>query len=296
MVNDRGREQQDTQQLYSGEARDDEVAEHFNLVQNVIVNRLDDKTLLSQCSYLSSFQEASAWMTANAADFVIRGAGLEVYRSTDEQPGYYGFPELAGLEAYLHSGSNIKNIIGRDQQLARELISECVKGIIQAEFFLYEERGYPTQQDYFDHWCAINDKTCYTFSHQDEVEGDWSQHATGVKRKCNLFNRSHVLNFEKGDNGGIVSGTFIDTYHEINILLRLDKRNVVLDARAAHGRIPDKVCVSGAAGLPKLVGHSLAEMKKKEIIYLVGHRDGCIHLSELVYDACRLIRAAGANG
>ncbi len=64
------------------------MAKHFNLNNNLIVNRLQNGFLHAQCSHLSTFQEASAWLSVDTRNFRIKSAGLEVYHSLYEKAGY----------------------------------------------------------------------------------------------------------------------------------------------------------------------------------------------------------------
>lgn len=264
------------------------MAENFNLVQSISVNKLQNGTLHSQCSHLSTFEEASAWIATDTRNLRITGAGLEVYRALHEKAGYSDFPQLVGMEAYLHSGTKIRTVIGPDHQIAVNLLLECVKGIIQVESFICTERGYPDLSAYVDHWCTLNDKTCYTFSHQTDGSSLWS-----VKpRHHNLFNRTHIINVHKDHVQKSLYGTFIDTFHELNIRFILDNNNVVLDARVDFIRIPSEICRNSAIRLQNLVGHNLPEMSRKQIKLLIGGPEGCIHLTEIVYDALQIMNAS----
>lgn len=264
------------------------MTENFNLVQTISVNKLPNGNLHSQCSHLGTSEEASAWITTDTQNLRITGAGLEVYRSPGEKPGYRTFPELVGMEAYVHSGAEIKTIIGPDDQIARSLLLECIKGIIQVESFIYIERGYPSLSAYQDHWCSISQNSCYTFSHLKDGRSGWYVDP----RHYNLFSRTHVINVYKENIQKRLYGTFIDTFHELNIRLILDNDNVVLDASADFIRIPSDKCHNSAIRLENLVGRNLPEMSKKQIKLLIGGPEGCIHLAEIVYHAFLMINSS----
>ena len=259
------------------------MAENFNLVQSMSVSKLKNGNLHSQCYHLSTFEEASAWVSTDTRELRIIGAGLEIYRSLHEKTGYSEFPQLVGMEAYVHSGRKIKDKIGPDHPMAQNLLVECVKGIIQVESFIYAERGYPDLSSYVDYWCALNDNTCYTFTHRKDGPSLWSVNP----RNYNLFNRSRVIHGHKNNHKKMLYGTFIDTYHEINIHLTLDPGNVVLDVSADFIRMPGEICKNSAIRLQDLVGHNLTEMNKQQIRLLIGGSEGCSHLLEIVNDAIR---------
>jgi hypothetical protein len=237
---------------------------------------------------LSTFEEASAWITTDTRDLRITGAGLEVYRSLHEKPGYSDFPQLVGMEAYLHSGSKVRAIIGPDRPIAVNLLLECVKGFIQVESFIWTERGYSDLSAYVDYWCKLNDKTCYSFSHQTGASSLWSV----GPRHHNLFNRTHIVNVHKDQVHKILCGTFIDTFHELNIRLILDNNNVVLEAKTDFIRIPSEICRNSAIRLQNLVGHNLPEMDRKEIKLMIGGPEGCIHLTEIVTEALQIMKTS----
>jgi len=257
------------------------MAENYNLVQSISVNKLPNGNLQSQCSHLSTCEEASAWISTDTQNLRITGAGLEVYRSLHEKAGYSDFPELVGMEAYLHCSAEIKTIISPDQQIARNLLLECIKGIIQVESFICTERGYSNLSAYVDYFGALNDKSCYTFTHRKAGQSLWSVDP----RHHNLFNRTHVIHVHKDNNQKNFYGTFIDTFHEINIRLILDNNNVVLEVNADFIRIPSENCKNSAIRLQNLVGQNFHQMSKKQIKLLIGGPEGCIHLTEIVYEA-----------
>lgn|GEM_PF-2169927 len=264
------------------------MAENFNLIQNIIVNKLPDNTLHSQCSQISTFEEGSAWISTDTRNLTISGAEVEVYRSPDEATGYTYFTELVGMEAYLHCGSKIKAIIGPEQQMSRNLLIECVKGIIQVESFVYADRGYSSLTDYADHWTSLNQQTCYSFSHPNEGKAAW----TCNPRYYNLFNRTYVINVHRSNRQQILYGTLIDTFHEVNIHMILDVNNVVLEASAHFIRVPGKNCSNSAVRLQNLVGYSLSGMTRNQMRLLIGGADGCTHMTEIMYHTLHLINSS----
>ncbi len=264
------------------------MTENFNLVQNVVVNKLPDNTLHSQCSHITTFEEASAWLSTDTRNLIIKGAGVEVYRSLNEKTGYKDFPELAGMQAYLHSGAKIKAAIAPGQQIAQNLLIECVKGIIQVESFIYADRGYGSLNNYSEYWSSLNQNSCYTFSHPSEEKTGW----TCDPRSYNLFNRTCTINVHRNNKQQILYGTFIDTFHEVNIHLVLDANNVVLQATTHFIRVPGKNCSNSAVHLQNLLGCSLSEMTRKQMKLIIGGPEGCTHMTEIMYNALYLITSS----
>jgi len=258
--------------------------------RNLIVNRINDSNLLVQCSHLSTFQEALAWMSTDVRYLRIKDVGLQVYRSPIEMVGYKNFPEIVGMEAYLNSGSQLKRLLSPNNKIAWELLSECIRGIIQAESYYYRERGFLTEADFLNHWQNINKNGCYRFSHPEDAETSWFEYIGDTPRYYNLFNRSHIIHLQEKDTQNILSGIFIDSYHEINIQIISDKSNIINEANANLVRIPDKICINGARYMHKLVGHNLLDMNKKDIAGLIGGSEGCTHIVDIVHEACMTVQ------
>jgi hypothetical protein len=113
------------------------------------VKRRDREIIQSTASYSDSACELAAGMLVNARDFLIKEAWLE-YRGGpgDMADVRQDLPEIRGVEAYLNSGPDLKKIQPRQNGvLAGMLVNECVVGIIQAETFIFSERGYASGED-----------------------------------------------------------------------------------------------------------------------------------------------------
>ena len=261
---------------------------HYNSTRNTIVNRHTNGELHSQCSFVSTLEESSAWITVSPNDFRIQQAAMETYRSLHGEIGCLEFPELVGMEAYLQAGSQLKIIFGPEQQEIRELFTECIKGVIQSEPYLWIERDFQDQSAWIDHWYAVNDKSCYTFSHPTDVTEDWFV----APRSKNLFNRSYVVHIQKGKGRNVAKGIFIDPWHEISVCLVLDQQNVIVEASSAQIRVPAKICDKAAGSMQNLVGCNAYDLSKKDIAAFVGGPEGCTHLLEIVSDVCRTSRIA----
>lgn len=261
---------------------------HYNSTRNTTVNRLTSGALHSQCSFLSTLEESSAWITVNPNDFRIQQAAMETYHSLHGEPGYREFPELVGMEAYMQAGSQLKVILGPEQQEVRELFTECIKGVIQSEPYLWIERDFQDQSAWLDHWYAVNDKTCYTFSHPADVTEDWIV----APRSYNLFNRSYVVHIQQGESRNVAKGVFVDPWHEISVCLVLDHQNVIVEASSAQIRVPAKICDKAAGNMQNLVGCNAFGLSKKDVAASVGGPEGCTHLLEIVYYVCRMSRIA----
>ncbi|HZK87300.1 MAG TPA: DUF2889 domain-containing protein, partial [Syntrophomonas sp.] len=101
----------------------------------------------------------------------------------------------------------------------------------------------------------------------------------------NLFNRSKTITIQRQLLDFIVTASFIDTFHHINLELRLDQFGQITNAIGDFINAPHKNCHENTEHLPKIIGLNLPALSKREIAALVGGPDGCTHLLELIGDA-----------
>jgi hypothetical protein len=256
--------------------------DHTHSVKSIIVNRLDDDSLFAQCSCVSTKQEALAWIITDTRYFRVKNAGFEVYRSLKERPGFRSFPQLTGMHAYLNCGKAWKTILGQNERFAWDLFSQCIKGIIQSEAFCYEERGFADREAYLNYWNKLYQNGCYKFTHLKDNKNSWFEYIGDSPRQHNLFNRSYVVDINNQEYYQQISGTIIDSYHEINIQLLCDKSNVVFQCMADPVRIPDDMCKTGLKQIDKIIGQNILLLDKKEMNGLVGGMEGCAHLADIL--------------
>ncbi len=78
------------------------------------------------------------------------------------------FPELIGVEAYLNAGDHLKKLLTvKEQSMARDLLAECINGVVQSETFFFSERGFADAEAVLTHWDEIYVNSCFRFSHPD---------------------------------------------------------------------------------------------------------------------------------
>ncbi|HWP97616.1 MAG TPA: DUF2889 domain-containing protein [Syntrophomonadaceae bacterium] len=254
------------------------------------VNRISDDELLAETSFLSSDREVCAWMRTDVARLQIKDAGWAVYRSPQATVSFQHLPELVGMEAYLDSGPRLKNALGgKYPELARELLSECIRGIIQSETFFYTERGFIDPAQYDDFWDKLYVNSCHYYSHLDQIDKPWMEYAggEGQRRGC-LFTRCQSVSIhEESPAGFLVDAVFIDSFHELSVRMMVDNSSVVKRTAADYRRAPDKICWNNTRHLDKLEGQHLILLNKKDIANLAGGPEGCHHLVDLLYSVCQ---------
>ncbi len=248
------------------------------------VNRIGD-TLLADCTLLSNDTEAVAWIEADVQTLKISRAGWANYRSSSKETGIIDLPELIGIEAYITGGLALKKVLGGSgQEIPYELISECFRGVLQAETFFFMERGFQSAKQY-DDFCEQNSiGACRFYSHLDLTEKQWTEWVDTTERSFNLFNRSKTVTIEQQQVNRTVTASFMDSFHHLGIQLEINQNGLVLSAHGNFINAPDPICYKNQEHLGKFIGMNLGQMSKKEIAVLAGGAEGCNHMVDLIYE------------
>ncbi|TEB17964.1 hypothetical protein Psfp_00087 [Pelotomaculum sp. FP] len=261
------------------------------------VKRIHSGELLAEASVLGTELEATGRLKADQSSFEIKDARWEVFRSpagifngSQEAPG------LKGTTAYFNAGRDLRREVGEHAGgLARELLAECVKGIIQSETFLFRERGFPTLKSYCEHWRKFQVDTCRYQSNLHRVTRWWNEYVDGLQHGLNLFNRSKNCAVYLLADGLIVHSGFSDSYHELGLLSRLDLAGRVEECSGSFLRAPDQVCFECALLPGRLKGLVLTECAKKQLSEIVGGPQGCEHLVDLAEELRKAVAYTLAN-
>lgn len=243
----------------------------------------DGPVLTVQTVQCGTLTEASARFTVDPHTFIIRKARWEWHRPPNcTPPVSVDVPELAGLEAYFKAGASaLRAALGDYPPLALDLFTENIRALIQAESFLYAERGYPTLDDYVEYWKTFYLNACRYYSSLDRVSVGWGRYV-GRREGPNLFNRFESLARHSSGEVRTVRATMSDSFHEM--ALRLVLQGEKLEVKEAVGRVlraPDRVCFEAAALVRGLEGSALAGKSKKQVAPLLGGGQGCVHLINL---------------
>ncbi|MGI6549253.1 MAG: DUF2889 domain-containing protein [Syntrophomonadales bacterium] len=262
---------------------------HANYFTTVL--RRDDE-LWSQCVYLTTDVEATGMLQVEVASFNIKDAWWEVYRSPDKTlKGCFQVPELKGIEAFMHIGPVLKQQVGEQGGgLARELLAECARGLMQAETFVYQERGYASEREYDDYWNETLKNSCRYYTNLDRVAQPWMDYIGGAVRGNSLYNRMKSTNIlNSSENRMLINANFVDSFHELTVNIVAESDGTIRESTGNYLRAPDRVCFENSELLAKLVGQSLTGMTKKEIAKDLGYSSGCTHLVDLVYDISQAV-------
>lgn len=256
------------------------------------VRIINGDELLAESILINTDFEAVGQLVTDLKSFRIKKARWDVYRSPDSSMnGGKELPELIGVEAYFSAGGFLRRATGDEAGgLPRELLAECVKGIIQAETFIFIDRGYQSAKAYDDYWDEIYLNACRYYSNLERVVRRWSDHVGYYHRERNLFNRFLNCRVYRRDNGYLAaSGSFSDSFHELGVHFDLNDEGTVVESAGNFLRAPDQVCFESREHVLKLIGKKIACMEKKEIGELVGGPHGCNHLVDIVHGISKAV-------
>jgi hypothetical protein len=94
----------------------------------------------------------------------------------------------------------------------------------------------------------------------------------------------------RDDKGGyVINGSLIDSFHQVNTHLELDKDMKVVAACGHLLRVPDAVCRESSLQMENIGSRLLPGMPKKELAHLLGAGQGCVHLIDLTYDSIKTL-------
>ena len=264
---------------------------HNNIA--ISVNRLDAGRLVAQCLLVSTGYEAVATIEAATDSFVIRQADWKVYRSPKAVLNGGGLATaLVGTEAYLGAGAALRAVAETAGPLPKELLAECVKGIIQAETYLFSERGFASSDAYEAYWKTRYLNSCRLYSNLERVTHSWYKHVATRDWGDSLFNRFKTAVVKRReDDSLLVSGGFIDSFHELAAALTVAD-GVVTDCAGGFLRAPDPVCRENEAHFAALTGRQLDSLTTREIGGVAGGAAGCSHLADLLNHLAGTVRQA----
>lgn len=246
-------------------------------------NRQSTGQLNAQTMYCGTDREVGTRLRVDLVSFKILEATLENH---SPPVTIMDIPQIRGIEAYLKSGPAIRDALAHLDYFPRELFAETIRGIIQAETFLYKERGFASASEYNEHWNKTFANSCRYYSNLDRITQKWVDYADYM-RTGNLFNRFKTQSvYAINDKGGyFIVATFCDSFHELSIEIETDNSLVITKANSTLLRAPDNVCREATVFLQQLPGHGTASLDKKKIAALLGKGDGCVHIIDTVYDA-----------
>ena len=254
--------------------------------------RLVKDELLAEVTYCGTDKEVCARMIVDPQSLNVRRAWWEVYRAPGfDLPRTSEISGLEGMTAYFNCGETLREALASiSLPEAKELFAEAVRGIIQAETFLLEQRGYASPQEYQDYWSDIYQGACRYYSNMERVKKRWYDHIGYYERSGSLFNRMKSQTMYLGKENLSLSGHLHDSFHSVAVKLEIDKdQGMIVSSEGDILNAPDQVCMEATTYMDKLTGTFISEMGKKEIARFLGSENGCVHLIDLVSDGAKTV-------
>jgi len=254
--------------------------------------RLVEEELKVETTYCGSDKELCAIMTVAPDSFAVNRAWWEVYRAAGrDYPRSSEIGALRGIKAYFGCGNELNRALEPlNFPEARDLFAEGVRGIVQAETFLWKKRGYGSAKEYEDHWYDLFKSGCRYYSNTDRVTRSWYEHVGYPERSGALFNRFKSQTLYLDNTRWLLEGHFVDSFHSVAMKLQVDQESgMIHKAEGAILRAPDEVCREASSFMADLEQKQLLEMRKKEIASLLGAENGCVHLIDLAADAANTL-------
>lgn len=252
--------------------------------------------VLAETGLVSTEFEGTGWMVADCRDLRIKEAGWDICRSPGGvMNGGKTVPELVEVEAYLGAGPALRRATaGKDTEgLPRELLSECVRAVIQADAWLLDYRGFSSARAYEQYWDKMYVNECRYYSNLHRVEGGWFEEISRYQRKRYLFSRFLNCQIGRREDGGIsATGNFSDSFHDLGVWLELDASGVVSRCGMDYLRATAPLCFENKMHMLKMVGKNFIKMTKKEVGGLLGGPQGCFHLVDLVHGLSGVVAAS----
>lgn len=208
------------------------------------------------------------------------------------------FPELTGVLGYIQGKKIIKKrLLENDHANYVDVFIQCVSALLQAETYVYKERGYKSKEEYNVYWDFLEKNNCrmYSDSRREErvVDLPWMDYVPDNFYEEILFQREKTYSFEKQNGTIVCRGHLSDTYHEMDTLMEVDENGVVTRNEIKVIKAPGISCFTNDENNNILVGRKLNEIKKGDIICSLGGCDGCYHIVEMYIESHKLLTEKG---
>lgn len=256
------------------------------------VSRKGEK-VYSQCIFLDNEWETVIEILADIHSFIIAEANWEVHKAPKNIPtGFFNIQELEGKSGYIEGKAQLNTLLLRSGgEMLKYMVNQCINGIIQAETYVFKQRGFFKEEEYDIFWDKLEKNGCRMYSHKSEEDLPWSKYAAPLTRKNNLFNRfKSCKTIYYGGKYMFAYGSFSDSFHKIDINIEFNANTgFISDCEIVFSKAPGKACFDNKAHRKKLIGRNIKEIRKKDIISLFGKSEGCYHLVEIMSDILRLV-------
>jgi len=122
---------------------------------------------------------------------------------------------------------------------------------------------------------------------------NFSRKAEGGKEKIVEFNRSIKTHFELIDNEKILAeGHFFDDYHDIKCFIVFSLPSLeIIEAGFETDKLPKPICKVPISRIVGLKGLAVGRGFRQKVKKIIGGKEGCIHLTDLIHEMAQGIVA-----
>jgi hypothetical protein len=252
-----------------------------------------ENALLSKTILINREWEIEARLLVEISSFRIECAEVEANKAPEEvELGIQVTNALKGMKGYIEGKKELNRLLEfPGGEMLKYLFNQCINGLIQAETYVYKERGFANREDYDVYWDKLEENGCRMYSHIDPKDCKWMDYVKPKEKQRNLFNRFKTYNIARNSEDKIVArASFSDSYHELNIeILFLEESGIVENCQICLSRAPGKACFENKCHETQLVGKNIYHLKKTDIIKLLGQSEGCYHLVDITADLLQAI-------
>lgn len=259
----------------------------------VVVERCNDELKVNSL-LLDTQDEAAVNIVVDVYTLRIKKAFWEVLRRGRKYLAQGGIIErLAGIEAFLGSGPAIRQALEGLDEKVLDLVTECTKGLVQAETYVFKERGYPTLEAYSEKWEKdVGAEYCRYYKNVAQVQTHWPEYIGDSVRDKKLFCRTKNCAVYQEKKGLVAQGSFIDSFHELGAIAFMDEEGRIKSTEIKFLRAPDKVCFENQELNKVLDGLCLPGLNKKELGKYLGGSAGCHHLVDIFGEMGKSVKKA----
>ncbi|MEL7656077.1 MAG: DUF2889 domain-containing protein [Bacillota bacterium] len=252
----------------------------------------EGKHIASTTVFIGKNFEVQAQLLVDINSFQICRAEWEISRAYGNiSLGKGNALELIGAEAYF----NMKQALDKLKEpnggtRIKSLFFECVKGLIQAETYVFAERGFSSEAAYETYWHEREKNGCRYYSHPNDWDSGWFEYVGSYKRQSNLFNKCKNYRLMKNGSDLVGQGSFSDSYHEMSAELHFNKiTGIISRCELLIFRAPEGICFENRMHGAKLVGTNCYTLTRRQVTEIVGGAQGCYHLADLITDLIALV-------
>ncbi len=264
---------------------------------SVSVTMAED-SVIAQSLYLDREKELQGTVCADINTYNIKEAFCEIVKETDkdmEGLRRISFPE--GTKCHIDGKRRVAGLLGEPRNRhVKYMMDQCINGMIQAESYIYRERGFEDRESYNRFWDEIEEKGCRMYSHPHRDDLRWMDYIPQYERKHLLFSRYKNIEIKKAGNAYEGRARFIDSYHELYADCCCDEKTGDIEIfEISYCRAPGKCCFDNSIHSGELLGRNIFRLTKGELVEIFGRSEGCYHLVELSKDLVEFFQESEAE-